>query len=1387
MQLILPQFKDFNLEQPEDLVRVERNGYVFQMSKDPFCRMRFKGRKKSVVAYKYSLGMHMIAGHGNMDAVEKIRMGEKVVWSESNILYNSNLNRTTDYSVIPRTWIAQPFIASADYTLSSIELMLWKPAENSPGIITISIRAIDGSGHPTGDDLCVGTTDGNTLPTGPTEWREIEFTAPIILESGTKYAIVARSTESWARWSANNEGDADNRLETSANAGGTWETHPGDLAMLFKSYRKSGSAPNCSIAINSPNIFGGDKKEGGVSGVVDLMFGDITQDQNIYLKDGVPGYTMGDDWFIELVRILLFGQPKSSSWAGLGDDIPAFRGLFSAILNQVYIGTSPYLKPWSFFLKRVCKQISGDIQWYKEKAVIRPREEAGDDLNAIHIIRECLIDKEWGLGWSTDDINDSVWKDAADILYDEGFGLSMLWDQVMPIEDFVDEILSYIAGILYQDLETGKWIVTLTREPTDASYLRTSYTDDDSQYGSIYNVRWVAQTFKVPNYGNFDITSVGLKLVRTGGPAADPLVTISIRETDNYRPTGTDLCSGTIAGGSITQDVSGAWYRISFVDGATLEAGKRYAIVMRVPAGTDPSSIDWFIKYTGDYNEGDFFSSLDSGENWIGQSYDAVFKVYSEGSLYGIETFDENDIIELDEFTRPSYGEIIDQVVVKFWDKLAHKSRSTEARDIALIEKQGGAVIEKILNYHGICNAALANRVAERELKLATSMLAGMRLRCTRRMSHLKPNDIFKLSWPDLDITQMIIRVLNINYGNLDKNEIYLTCVEDAFLAPTTIYGDAPDTLWTDSINEPADIINRRLIEIPYWSLCKHVIGSLSLVAALDDDTGFLCVIAEKPTEDAFDYDILARLSASYDFEDIGAGNNSFTPTGVLTNDLAMNAEDVVIDLSSESDLDLVDDNTYALINDEIIKILSVDSTNNQITIARGILDTAPAAHSSGDRIYFMGLHFGEIDFEYTNDDTPSTKLLSRTANGSLAEADATVETASALNSRMIRPYLPGNLKFNGESYPEFISSAAHGNKTTISWNHRDRTDPIQLNSLVEHSDSGIGLELGASYTIKIYDAGNTLRRTVTGLSGTSYDYTEAFEISDCGSLQTQLRFVIYTVRAGYDSFQSYDITLRRAFRGTSDATSNSWGWLIPYPFDGRNRILPISSTDGILSINTELGSSVVEISGASGILGSFNITTELQGSIAGVSGAEGILACKLEGSTGGISGADGVLNLAILKDYYNTGADDDQAFSDLTHLCQSFTASENYDIASIALKLFRIGSPGTITVELYLADDSTNKPTGGILASGTTDGDTLTVNTNGEWRTITFGSSYSLTNGEEYVIVCRAAGHITSVNWIKDASAPSYAGGQGGTSNDAGFSWVMDISRDMYFKTYSG
>jgi len=718
-------------------------------------------------------------------------------------------------------------------------------------------------------------------------------------------------------------------------------------------------------SIDASVIFGGTGlgQEGGIKGNIDIQYGATNQERNSYLT------------------------------TKLGEYISAYRGLLSVILKQVYIGTSAYLKPWSFLIKRTNKLVNGDAQWYTtgDKHIIRPGELNGDDLNAIHIIRECLIDKEWGLGFSEDDINDTNFKMCADKLKEEDFGLSIIWDNSSAVEDFIDRILEIIAGSLYQNLSTGKWEITLTRD---------------------------------------------------------------------------------------------------------------------------------------DYN------------------------------VESLESFDENQIIEIEEFSRPGYGEIVDQVTVNWHDKIWDKNRSITIPDTAMITKQGGKIIERIFNYYSICNKELANKVVSRELQLATSMLANIQIKANRQMSHLKPNDVFKLSWNNLGIVNMVVRVLEVNYGSLTKNEIMLKCCEDVFGAVYTIYEDPPDTQWQDPVHDPVDTDHRFLMEVPFWHLCNHIFGQ-DIIDTLDNDIALMFTMAAKPdaTPDSYEFDLLVKFSPSFDFENEGYGG--FTSTAILKNNLEIiGSESDWIELENISDLNLISENTYAIIenpNDdvesEIVLILAVDDTIDaeKIKIARGILDTKPSAHSAGDRIWFVSFTdytIPIINKDFTKDDSPRVKFLTKTGKGTLAEGDATEENTTptylSFDSRMIRPYLPGNFKINDERFPEYLYG-----QPTLDWNHRDRTHQDQIRNLIKHTDdTDYGPETGATYTIQFLTEAGVIKRTITGLTEKTYTYPAEEEVTNFGKIQHKLRIKLWTVRDDYNSWQVYDLIVERPLRGSSVGQSTISGSL---------------------------------------------------------------------------------------------------------------------------------------------------------------------------------------------------------------------------------------------------
>jgi len=149
------------------------------------------------------------------------------------------------------------------------------------------------------------------------------------------------------------------------------------------------------------------------------------------------------------------------------------------------------------------------------------------------------------------------------------------------------------------------------------------YTADYAYYVYIYASYWRGQTF-TPLIGH-KITSVKLKMFRKGSPGT---LTVSIRATDAAgKPTGADLCVGTINGNTFTYDFVGAWYEIALGEGTVLNAGVKYAIVIRSAGSSSSNSVCLKVNPTGTYPRGHHVSSSNGGGTWgISSAYDSLFE-----------------------------------------------------------------------------------------------------------------------------------------------------------------------------------------------------------------------------------------------------------------------------------------------------------------------------------------------------------------------------------------------------------------------------------------------------------------------------------------------------------------------------------------------------------------------------------------------------------------------------------------------------------------------------------------------------------------------------------------------------------------------------------------
>ena len=204
------------------------------------------------------------------------------------------------------------------------------------------------------------------------------------------------------------------------------------------------------VTINKPDLFGGEKKEGGIQGPLYCYNG--AEDQ---VLQGALGTALGT---------------LPSIAGSLGGDVPNFRGVVTLWFDGLVAAMNPYPKEWSFRVRRSTAGWWNNDPWYPEKARVILQSENGGQIHAMngaHMLYEVNTNPEWGRGMPADLIDASSYAHAANVLCDEGLGLCIPWFRQENIKDFIPVIINHIGGVQYVDRETGKLTLRLVRGDYD--------------------------------------------------------------------------------------------------------------------------------------------------------------------------------------------------------------------------------------------------------------------------------------------------------------------------------------------------------------------------------------------------------------------------------------------------------------------------------------------------------------------------------------------------------------------------------------------------------------------------------------------------------------------------------------------------------------------------------------------------------------------------------------------------------------------------------------------------------------------------------------------------------------------------------------------------------
>jgi hypothetical protein len=493
------------------------------------------------------------------------------------------------------------------------------------------------------------------------------------------------------------------------------------------------------------------------------------------------------------------------------------------------------------------------------------------------------------------------------------------------------------------------------------------------------------------------------------------------------------------------------------------------------------------------------------------------------------------------------------QLYVEFTDAITGKTRRARAVNPAIAQVQGGPSTETV-SFPGLPVGELAARVAQREMRIKASNLRRYKVKLDRRAAGIGPADPFRIRSLARGIEEVVVRAGKIEDGTLDNGVITITAVQDVFGLPATSFIVVPPSGYVPPDRTPYAPSLRRVIEVPYREIAGQI--DAANLALVDVTAAWFSTLAARPSNLSLSYTLTTRPGTSGSFTERGTGD--WCPTGLLVALMPIEAGPTVVTLTSGIDLDAVSVGQAAVIDDEIVRVDAIDLDTNQFTLARGCVDTVPAQHAAGARIWFYDGFEGVDETEYTSGVTVQAKLLTNTSEGQLAEGLAATDSL-ALVGRQGRPYPPGRLRISGAAYP-----AAFSGVLAISWAHRSR--PLQADQLIDTTQGSIGPEAGTTYSCRLLkaDDGFVLAST-TGITGDGVTLSAGYS----GDVILEA----WSLRGGIESFQR----ARHRFVYTVPPAGSHQYWRLLYSaLSGSDSFAAISE----FQLRTAVGGASVAVGG---------------------------------------------------------------------------------------------------------------------------------------------------------------------------------------------------------------
>lgn len=717
-----------------------------------------------------------------------------------------------------------------------------------------------------------------------------------------------------------------------------------------------------AVVIDKLDLFGGNEREGGVAGLMTFMNGDDDQVAPEALASRVNKTPSTMPGFRQIASLLFTGTGNEGFTVGA--NYPNVPDVWARLRRRSRGLDAP-------------------------GAVIE-NSKGYRDSNPAHMIYECIINTEWGMGALPQQLDLASFKKAAATLFDEKFGLSMIWTRQMTIEAFIQEILNHINALMFFNPRTGLLQIKLLRNDYD------------------------------------------LDTLPQVGPAQASLTT----------------------------------------------------------------------------------------------------------------------------FRRKQWGETVNEIVVSWTNPETEEQETVPIQDLGNIAMQGSVVSEN-RNYYGIRSATLAAKVASRDIAAEATPRATATIMANRSLWTYLPGDVVLFTWPRYDIGQVVMRVMEVDYGKPTDSKIKINLIEDVWGLNHAEYLDPPETEWEDPAkdpNQPDMNVGAIFLAVPFSWIQMNVTDD-GLTDDLYPDIIIAALVSPSKAQRDIHSFVLHGEDVLLNGETVwsSAGEKNTVGKARLKARLPQEATSIIHieDVTGGPGPEVGEFAILGSGDERTSEIVLIDENlgDGNWRIWRGVLDTVPQDWDFDTTIWFIGSNFNAYDGNTRLANTPvKYKIQPRTSKG-LRELSLCNELTTVRPDRPYRPYRPANVKVNLVPFYRSDESTDYGLRhwtMDVSWSNRHRK---MEDSIIRRWDEGdVVPEDGQTTEVILMDSDEKELHRWTGLEGTRTTLQIPVELS--GQIEN-FKIKVVSRRDGFESLQGLTIDLRLYRKGYgSDYGYFYGGWPEEMEFD---------------------------------------------------------------------------------------------------------------------------------------------------------------------------------------------------------------------------------------------